>query len=85
LNALLDEARNFAQTDYSNALMKGAALSATEKAEVAKKLARFTSLSEDYLVKANLHVNLFQFMKGTSAQPRTHHRPAGRALQRPDL
>src|SRR6266576_4747123 len=44
LNAFLDEARNFAQTDYSNALMKGAALSATEKAEVAKKLARFTGL-----------------------------------------
>src|ERR1700682_4352395 len=63
LNAFLDEARNFAQTDYSNALMKGAALSATEKAEVAKKLARFTGLGEDYLVKANLRVNLFQFMK----------------------
>src|SRR6266576_462979 len=63
LNAFLDEARNFAQTDYSNALMKGAALSATEKDEVAKKLARFTGLGEDYLVKANLRVNLFQFMK----------------------
>src|SRR5712691_10473628 len=63
LNAFLDEARNFAQTDYSNALMKGAALSATEKAEVAKKLARFTGLGEDYLAKANLRVNLFQFMK----------------------
>ena len=63
LNAFLGEARNFAQTDYSNALMKGAALSATEKAEVAKKLARFTGLGEDYLVKANLRVNLFQFMK----------------------
>ena len=60
LNAFLDEARNFAQTDYSNALMKGAALSATEKAEVAKKLAHFAGLGEDYLVKANLRVNLFQ-------------------------
>ena len=62
-NAFLEEARKFAQTEYSDALMKGGTLSAAEKSEVAKKLSRFTGLSEDYLVKANLRVNLFQFMK----------------------
>ena len=43
--------------------MKGSKLSAAEKAAVAKKLSRYTGLGEDYLVKANLRVNLPQFMK----------------------
>jgi carboxypeptidase C (cathepsin A) len=63
LNAFLDEARNFAQTEYAAALMKGTKLSAPEKADIAKKLSRYTGLDEDYLVKANLRVNLPQFME----------------------
>jgi carboxypeptidase C (cathepsin A) len=63
LNAFLDEARQFARTDYTLALVKGDKISDAEKAEVAKKLSRFTGLPEDYLVKANLRVNLPQFMK----------------------
>jgi len=61
LNAFLAEARQFATTEYAGALMKGT-LSATEKSDIAKKLSRFTGLSEDYLTKADLRVNLFQFM-----------------------
>jgi carboxypeptidase C (cathepsin A) len=61
LNAFLAEARQFASTEYAGALMKGANLSATEKADVAKKLSRFTGLSEDYLIKADLRVKLQQF------------------------
>src|ERR1700730_12226527 len=63
LNAFLAEARNFAQTEYAGALMKGSRLTAAEKADMAKKLSRFTGLSEDYLVKANLRVTLGQFME----------------------
>src|SRR5260370_8645362 len=63
LNPFLEEARKYAQTDYADALMKGPKLSEAEKAAVAKKLSRFTGLSEDYLVKANLRVNLPQSMK----------------------
>jgi carboxypeptidase C (cathepsin A) len=63
LNAFLDEARKFAQTEYAGALMKGSRLSASEKSEIAKKLSHYTGLSEDYLVKANLRVSLFQFME----------------------
>jgi carboxypeptidase C (cathepsin A) len=63
LNAFLDEARKFARGEYADALMKGDELSKTEKAEIAKKVARFTGLSEDYLEKANLRVRLFQFMQ----------------------
>jgi carboxypeptidase C (cathepsin A) len=63
LNTFLDEARTFARGEYADALMKGDALSKSEKAEIVKKVARFTGLSEDYLDKANLRVRLFQFMQ----------------------
>jgi len=63
LNTLLEETRKYAQSEYATALMKGTRLSAPEKAEVAKRLSQYTGLSEDYLVKANLRVNLPQFMK----------------------
>jgi len=63
LNAFLDEARKFARGEYADALMKGDTLGKDEKAEIVKKVARFTGLSEDYLNKANLRVRLFQFMQ----------------------
>src|SRR5229473_6462954 len=61
LEAFLAEARQYASGDYAASLMKGSMLTDAEKAEVAKKLARFTGLSEDYLMKANLRVTLPQF------------------------
>ncbi|HEY0701245.1 MAG TPA: hypothetical protein VGD60_00615 [Candidatus Acidoferrales bacterium] len=61
LQAFLAEARTFASTDYTAALMKGTNLTADERAETAKKLSHFTGLSEDYLLKADLRVNLSQF------------------------
>jgi carboxypeptidase C (cathepsin A) len=63
LSPLLEEARQFAQTEYAGALMKGSKLGEAEKSAVAKKLSRYTGLSEDYLIKAHLRVNLPQFMK----------------------
>ncbi|HKW55722.1 MAG TPA: hypothetical protein VJN42_00060 [Candidatus Acidoferrum sp.] len=62
LPGFLDEARKYAEGEYASALFKGAALSASEKAAVAKKLSSFTGLSEDYLIKADLRVTLGQFM-----------------------
>jgi carboxypeptidase C (cathepsin A) len=61
LEAFLAEARQYASGDYAASLMKGSKLTDPEKAEVAKKLARFMGLSEDYLMKANLRVTLPQF------------------------
>ena len=61
-NAFLVEARQFAVTEYAAALMKGVNLSAADKADIAKKISHFTGLSEDYLIKADLRVNLPQFM-----------------------
>ncbi len=63
LNTFLVEARRFASTEYLDALMKGSKLDQSEKAEIVKKLARFTGLSEEYLAKANLRVKLSQFME----------------------
>ena len=62
LNAFLTDARRFAATEYADALMKGSKLSESQQADVVKKLSRFTGLSEDYLTKAKLRVNLYQFM-----------------------
>jgi carboxypeptidase C (cathepsin A) len=61
LNALLNDARQFASTGYAAALMKGSNLSTAERTEIARQLARFTGLSEEYLMKADLRVTLPQF------------------------
>jgi len=61
LEAFLKEARQFASTEFADALMRGSHLTDAEKADLAKKLSRFTGLSEDYLIKANLRVRLSQF------------------------
>jgi carboxypeptidase C (cathepsin A) len=63
LDEFLKEARQFAQGEYADALMKGKNLPSTEKADIAKKLSQYTGLSEDYLMRANLRVNLAQFMQ----------------------
>ena len=57
----VEEARKYAQTEYADALFKGTALTAAQKAAVAKKLSYFTGLSEEYLLKANLRPRLNQF------------------------
>jgi carboxypeptidase C (cathepsin A) len=61
VTAFIEEARKYAESDYAAALFKGAKLGAEEKAAVAKRVSYFTGLSEDYLVKADLRVNLGQF------------------------
>jgi carboxypeptidase C (cathepsin A) len=61
LPEFIDEARKYAQTEYADALYKGSGLTAAQRAAVAKKLAYFTGLSEDYLLKANLRPTLGQF------------------------
>src|SRR5277367_255393 len=61
LPAFIEEARKYAQGEYAAALYRGDQLPAAEKAGVAKKLSRFTGLSEEYLLKADLRVTLGQF------------------------
>src|SRR5207302_4809654 len=61
LPGFVEDARKYAQGDYASALFKGGQLSASEKVSVAKRVSYFTGLSEDYLIKADLRVNLSQF------------------------
>ncbi len=61
LAGFIEEARKYAQNEYAAALFKGGELGANEKAAVAKKVSYFTGLNEDYLMKADLRVNLSQF------------------------
>jgi carboxypeptidase C (cathepsin A) len=62
LDPLLKEAREFAFGPYADALRKGDAIGAAEKQSVAKTMARLTGLPVDYCLKANLRVDLAQFM-----------------------
>jgi len=63
LNAFIDEATKFAKGEYADALLKGSTLPDAEKSAIAKKYARFTGLSEDYILKSDLRVKLPQFMQ----------------------
>jgi len=55
--------------------MKGSALNARERAQVIAKLARYTGLSEDYIDRTDLRINIFRFCKELL---RDKHRTIGR-------
>jgi carboxypeptidase C (cathepsin A) len=57
------EARAFAEGDYAAALMKGNRLTGDERADIRRRLSRFTGLSETYLEHANLRVTPGRFFK----------------------
>ena len=59
----LEEVEQFALGDYTLALMKGGALPAAERQEIARKLARYTGLSEEYVRHANLRIEIHRFTK----------------------
>ncbi len=59
----LEAVEEFAAGEYTLALMKGATLSADARAQAQKKLAAFTGLSEEYIERADLRVNIFRFCK----------------------
>jgi carboxypeptidase C (cathepsin A) len=62
LTAFLDTVRQYAAGPYASALAKGSALPAEERQSVLRQLAAYTGLGTDYLDKANLRVNLGQYM-----------------------
>ena len=59
----LEEVEQFALGDYTLALMKGSELAARERQEIARKLARYTGLSEEYIRHANLRIAIHRFTK----------------------
>jgi carboxypeptidase C (cathepsin A) len=62
LRSTLAEAEKFAEGEYTTALMKGTSLGADEKKAVAAKLARYTGLSDQYILRSNLRVEGQHFM-----------------------
>jgi carboxypeptidase C (cathepsin A) len=63
LGQTLAEVETFALNEYNLALMQGAALPAAEQQAIAEKLARYTGLSTDYLLRTNLRINIHRFCK----------------------
>ena len=63
LEKAVAEAREFAMTDYTLALMKGSDLKGEERQAIVDKLVRLTGLSEAYIKGTNLRVNIHRFCK----------------------
>ena len=63
LRATLDEAEAFATGEYATALLRGSALSASERSAIAARVARYTGLSADYVARSNLRPEIMRFCK----------------------
>ena len=63
LETFIDEVREFAIGDYAVALMKGSSISATERADIVKKLASYTGLTPEYIERTDLRINIARFCK----------------------
>ncbi len=61
LAEVYEQARNFASGDYQSALLSGSALSAEQRGKVIEQYSRLTSLSSNYVDRANLRVPLSRF------------------------
>lgn len=63
IKQVVDEARAFALGEYLTALARGNALSDADRAAMADKLARYTGLSAQFILRANLRVDSGRFRK----------------------
>jgi len=63
LREVLDEVEKFALNEYLLGLVKGGYIPDNEKEEIAKKLSRYTGLSEDYIKRTNLRIDRGRFRK----------------------
>ncbi|MEW6400393.1 MAG: peptidase S10 [Chloroflexota bacterium] len=63
LQTLLKEVEEFAMGDYTAALMRGAALTPEERANIVEKISRYTSLARDFIERSNLRINDQHFFK----------------------
>src|SRR5262249_48904354 len=75
LAATLHEAEKFAEGEYASALLKGDKVPESDQKRIAAKLAKYTGLSEDFVLRANLRVEILRFTKELL---RTDRRTAGR-------
>ncbi len=59
----LREVEEFAMHDYALALLEGDALAPARRQEIAAKVARYTGLSVDYVLRSNLRIVIERFCK----------------------
>jgi carboxypeptidase C (cathepsin A) len=60
---IFKQAREFATTEYTLALMKGHLLDKDERSAVAEKLSRYTGLSKEFVEDTNLRISMQRFAK----------------------
>ena len=63
LDEVVKEATAFAMNEYTLAMMKGQALGENERNAVAEKLARYTGLSKEFVLRSKLRVSMARFGK----------------------
>lgn len=63
LQGLLDEVERFAINDYTTALMQGSSIGDAEKDRVAERVAAYTGLSKEYVLRVNLRPDMPRFPK----------------------
>lgn len=63
LSSFLKDVEKFASGEYTLALAKGDSLSTKERAHIAEELSRFTGLTEEYILRTNLRIEIFRFTK----------------------
>lgn len=63
LDVVLKQVERFAETDYLTALAQGDLLSPTRRTAIASSLARFTGLSPAYVLRADLRLTIWGFVK----------------------
>jgi carboxypeptidase C (cathepsin A) len=63
LRKTLDEVEQFAMNEYTLALMQGSKLPEEERKQIAEKLARYTGLTVDYVLRTDLRINIHRFCK----------------------
>ncbi|PEQ13139.1 peptidase S10 [Novosphingobium sp. PC22D] len=61
--SVVERARQFALGPYASALAKGQSISPEERRAVAEQLSALTGLSTDFIIRANLRVDLYRFQK----------------------
>lgn len=61
LDAFLNDVRAFTSGAYAAALAKGSTISAEEKRAVAEQMSRYIGISPDFIMRANLRIDLAHF------------------------
>jgi carboxypeptidase C (cathepsin A) len=82
LAEVLAQVEAFALGDYALALLQGTALPTQDYAGIVQQLARFTGLSQDYVERNDLRIDIFRFIKELLRPAAAHRGPAGQPLHR---